>query len=166
MFTCRQTWVTLVVSQALPLWLKSSVSSVSAEVITAEDSVGSWLRSLAMVVTLRRSVWLSHSATDRPGKSAGSETESSTCNTSRTCQLYELCMMSTLDISYAHVVIACLVFLAPQASWAIQKHDFVGLQGSGNGSCNFCWVQHRRATSPVHPHRTNQWDGPTVQTPL
>lgn len=68
-----------------PLWLNSSVSSVSAEVITAEDSVDSWLSRRAMVVTLRRSTALSHSATDRPGKSLGSDTVPSTCNTYIEC---------------------------------------------------------------------------------
>lgn len=65
-------------STVSPLWLNSSVSSVSAEVITAEDSVGSWLSSLAMAVTLRRSAVLSHGAVDRLGRSLGNDTVSST----------------------------------------------------------------------------------------
>lgn len=68
-----------------PLWLNSSVSSVSAEVITAEDSVDSWLSRRAMVVTLRRSTALSHSAMDKPGKSLGNDTVPSTCNTHTEC---------------------------------------------------------------------------------
>lgn len=71
-----------------------------------------------------------------------------------------------IDIYFTQVGVAYLVFLAPQASWVVHKHDFVGLQDSGNSSCDFCWVQHHRATSLVPPHRTNQRDGPTVQTPL
>lgn len=68
---------------ASPLWLKSSVSSVSAEVITAVDSVGSWLSSLAMTLTRRRSVTLSHAATHRLGRLLGSDTVASTWNRKR-----------------------------------------------------------------------------------
>jgi len=38
-----------------------------------------------MVVTLRRSVALNHAATDRPGRSVGNDTVSSTCYTKRKC---------------------------------------------------------------------------------
>lgn len=66
---------------ASPLWLNSSVSSVLADVMTADDSVGSWLSSLAMVVTLWRSLVLSHGAVDRPGRSLGNDTVPSTWET-------------------------------------------------------------------------------------
>lgn len=97
---CAYVWQKLNQSAFSPLWLNSSVSSVSAEVITAEDSVGSWLSSLAMVVTLRRSAVLSHPAEDRQGRSLGNDTEPITWNTTTSVQeKFYKCFQFTYSIN-------------------------------------------------------------------
>lgn len=72
------------VHRSAPLWLNSSVSSVSADVITAEDSVGRRWSSLAIPATLCRSFALSHGAMDRWGRSPGNHTVSNTCDANQT----------------------------------------------------------------------------------
>lgn len=59
-----------------------------------------------------------------------------------------------------------LLLLASQASGVVQEHDFMWLQSSGNGCCNLCLIQDDWTASHVPPHWTDQWDHPTVQTPL
>lgn len=144
-----------------PLWLKSSVSSVSAEVMTAVDSVGSWLSSLAMTLTRRRSVTLSHAAAHRLGRLLGSDTVASTWN-DRRARNY-----SGLDFFFwLFDFLPCLLLLAAQASRVVEEHDFVRLQRSGYGRRHLGGIQRHWATSTISPHRANQGDCAAVQAPL